>query len=270
MEKLSPLNMNKLGLIIFLINIATASIGQSQGVTLGNVYDAMKKISTSITKEVRSERFENFDFIKFKPTGRNVSEDYFEVGFDSNNNILRIEHHESKLRLTNFRLNIYYFSDFRIYTYQKIDSNQAMYEPIVFVFDNHSKKHFVLNIRDGNGIKSHIKINYETFPYSKIESLSAVMILRSDFYPKDFVRIYDGRIFMHSEFIYSDSITVKNESARLLSLSKDIKVSKDTCLSEFESVGDMNSDLSMTIEPLGNPNYRKVPFWVYGGAHNYQ
>ena len=270
MEKLSQLNMNKLFLVfVFEIIVAGFSFGQDRCVTIGDIYREIQNIKQVTYREARIENFSKFDFTNFTASGKDIGDDYFEIAFDSANNIVRIDHNESNLRLTNFRISVYYFTNFRIYTYQQ-KATENSFHPIVFVFDKSSNKHYLLNLKEQVGAKQSARVLFDSFPYSKIESLSAIMILRPDFYPKDFVRIHRGKIFMYSVFNYSDSITVESETARLINVSKEIVITKTTCLSEIDKIEDIHCDYSMTLQPSGNPKYRKVPFWVYGGAHLYR
>ncbi|MCE7864878.1 MAG: hypothetical protein DYG99_15175 [Bacteroidetes bacterium CHB5] len=272
MEALSqlPLKSRFFTFVVLLCSISNG-ISQDQCTTLGEIYNILSKNQFKPNKAFRVKKYSGFDFVKFIPSGTKIGDDYFEIGYNQEDQIVSIEHFESSLRLTRFRLNVYNYAAFRVYTYQKIDADgSSMYSSGIFIFDKKLEKHFFLNTREQFGSNARGAMLFDEFPKFSFSQLSAIMMLRDDLYPQMLWRFDKGKAVLVSEFIYSDSITLKEEVTYIVGPESKFSLGEHLCLNNIEDWFDDCCYLPMTVQPRGNPKYRSVPFWIYGGTHPYR
>ena len=115
---------------------------------------------------------------------------------------------------------------------------------------------------------------YEMLPPLKLENLSSVTFLDDKLFPIYIVRISLGEMVFGSQISYAKNSTmVMSERIYLLSipeLPNYLKINEKSCIESLSSIFFEGEAFLISAIPATSESYRRVPLWVFDGAHRYR
>lgn len=247
-----------------------------QSISLGEVYEKLKHIDVAKMEPLTYRKYSSFNFKNFKPIeNAKISEFiFFEIGYNSKNQIREIIHHEKKDSLTSYRMLVFDYPNSRILTLGTLFEETGYgYFSAVFVMDKASGFNYMINTEPVFGDVMILE-SVGGITYKGLNELSLIMILDKDLFPTDLFRISEGRIVFLSEVKYRNGREIEYEQARIFfpkSQDENLKISADICPSNLKSkLLGQSEDMCFKLYPSDERRTKFAPLWIQLGFPNYR
>ncbi|UII31988.1 hypothetical protein LVD17_27245 [Fulvivirga ulvae] len=274
------MNIKNSLLIVFFLSLTTCTNGQKMNTcntNLRNVYQFLKGIDYSYNVSDYRD-FKGFDFNKFEPISGEINyDDYYRVGYDSNDEIVEINHYEKELILTNFRMPVYQSDSFIVFGYEGFwrdydRKDEGHFNAGFFLHIKQNEKNYFINTLSQFSYNPDGKANFSgNFPIGEMDEISAILYLDDKLYPEKMIRISKGQIVMGSEFHYAKDFVVQYEILHVFNipeLNLDLQVSYETCIDDYQKLLNKRTFAVRVYPDVKKQNYA-LPFWIWAGAHDY-
>lgn len=271
---------------IFLVLFFIASINlycqtaEESKITFKMIFDSLKGIKGNKPITIRDkQKYDAFDFKLFKPVGNySGGSDYFEVSYNDQQAIVRIEHIEKKGKMENFIFNVFDFSSFAIWSFSNnyenftVSERYNLYTQSFFIRIKSSQKNYFVNPLPQFGVKTEVGGIYgEPFDVKDISGISCIMTLRDDLWPETIFRFRDGKFIFGSHIIYKDDKrTTIGENIFINTENDKILIEEKTNLNSkfFERIT-YTYPFSFFAKPRIKEDYLIFPLWNWLGIHQY-
>jgi hypothetical protein len=256
--------------IYLLSNLLTAQVINSNLNCLN--FKSIKKLSVSFEQKPlisRIQRCLDFNFNTFQPARIAVGEEvnYFEVGYDQSNEIVRLTYVDSQSVFSKIIFDITRNDDLMLFKVS-IEEDSVVYFPeFVICRTISSGDYFLINY----SINCCSSRSSKFQPLTTAQDISAVINLGKNLLGEISFRLSKGRIMAYSIYEF-DANDIKENMVFLdyPSIEKVGLIDDLTPLNKLYSKVRGSSGIFILTKPIKNSSVSNKFFWLYGGVHRYR